>query len=321
MNRKIRISGLFAAALLAAAGCQDDFYVFEDSASERIASELDKYEQVLLDGRTWVLEYFPSEELEYGGWMYVLQFNEDHTVRAWFEGETFADDENIQTPYAVEHSTGPMLKFVNYNDYLHYFSFPGANGGFQGYKGDYEFTFMSLEYTPEPLITLRGIKTENYMSMYPLPEGYTPEEYVAAVRDFEKDVAPLNMKLMVNGKQYGTVSRTYAFREDDFEHCFESKIWTISYTYAQQKTDSMGEPVFDDITGEPVYEDVQVNDKLAFLHYPDGTMRLYEPYTFKGEVEGLVDQTIQTFRWVEGTVSTADYFVCTDSLLEIRFEQ
>ena len=30
MNRKIKISGLLAAALFAAAGCEDDFYVFED---------------------------------------------------------------------------------------------------------------------------------------------------------------------------------------------------------------------------------------------------------------------------------------------------
>ena len=269
MNRKIRISGLLAAVLLSAAGCQDDFYVFEDSASERIAQGLAKCDQALLDGKTWVMEYFPSEEFEYGGWMYVLRFNEGHTVRAWFEGETFADDTYIETPYAVEHSTGPMLKFVNYNDYLHYFSFPGGNGGYQGYKGDYEFTFMDV--SPD-LITLRGVKTENY-------------------------------------------------REDSFEHCYQSKLWTVSYTYQQQKTDSQGEPVFDDQSGEPVYEDVLVNDVLSFIAYPDGTMSLYEPYTFKGEVEGLADQTIQTFKWVKGAVSTADCFVCTDSLLEIRFEQ
>ena len=318
MNRKIRISGLLAAVLLSAAGCQDDFYVFEDSASERIAQGLAKCDQALLDGKTWVMEYFPSEEVEYGGWMYVLRFNEGHTVRAWFEGETFADDTYIETPYAVEHSTGPMLKFVNYNDYLHYFSFPGGNGGYQGYKGDYEFTFMDV--SPD-LITLRGVKTENSYYLYPLPEGYTPEEYVDAVREWQKDVGPTSMKLMINGKQFGTVTRASTYREDSFEHCYQSKLWTVSYTYQQQKTDSQGEPVFDDQSGEPVYEDVLVNDVLSFIAYPDGTMSLYEPYTFKGEVEGLADQTIQTFKWVKGAVSTADCFVCTDSLLEIRFEQ
>lgn len=320
MYRKMKISGLLAAALLAAAGCQDDFYVFEDSASERIEQGLAKYDQALLDGRTWVMEYFPSEELEYGGWIYVLRFNDDHTVRAWFEGETFADDTNIETPYAVEHSTGPMLKFVNYNDYLHYFAFPGGNGsGFQGYEGDYEFSFM--EITPDNEIIMRGIKTENDIILRPLPDGYTPEEYVAAVREWQADVAPTSLKFMVNGKQYGTFTRESTFRDDSFEDCYKSKLWTIHYTYRQQKTNSVGEPVYDEITGEPVYEDVNVSDELSFIHYPDGTMCLYEPYTFKGEIEGLADQTIQTLKWEKGTVSTADYFVCTDSLLEIRFEQ
>lgn len=319
MNRKIKISGLLAAALFTAAGCEDDFYVFEDSADERIAKGVAVYDQALLDGRTWVMEYFPSEELEYGGWMYVLQFNEGHTVRAWFEGETFAEDTYVETPYTVEYSTGPMLKFTNYNDYLHYFTFPGGNGGFQGYKGDYEFTFMDMSH--DGRITMRGIKTENDIILYPLPDGYTPEEYVDAVRESQKSVTPTSLKLMVNGRQYGTVTRSAAYDENSFEHCYQSKLWTVSYTYQQQRTDSLGEPMFDEQTGEPVYEDINVNDVLSFICYHDGTMRLYEPYTFKGGLEGLRDQTIQTFEWRKGAVPASDCFVCTDSLLEIRLEQ
>ena len=311
---------MLAAVAIVAASCQDDFYVFEDSAADRIAAGVAKYDRALLDGKTWVMEYFPSEEFEYGGWMYVLQFNEDHTVRAWFEGETFADDNYVETPYAVEFSTGPMLKFVNYNDYLHYFAFPGGNGsGFQGYEGDYEFTFM--EITPENEIIMRGIKTENDIILRPLPDGYTPEEYVEAVRESQRAVTPTSLKFMVNGKQYGTLTRESTFRDDSFESCYKSKLWTIHYTYQVQKTDSMGEPVFNEQTGEPEYVDVNVNDVLSFIHYPDGTMRLYEPYTFKGELEGLADQTIRTLKWQEGTVPSANYFVCTDTLLEIRFEQ
>lgn len=319
MNRKIKISGLLAAALFAAAGCEDDFYVFEDSADERIAKGVAVYDQALLDGRTWVMEYFPSEELEYGGWMYVLQFNEGHTVRAWFEGETFAEDTYVETPYTVEYSTGPMLKFTNYNDYLHYFTFPGGNGGFQGYKGDYEFTFMDMSH--DGRITMRGIKTENDIILYPLPDGYTPEEYVDAVRESQKSVTPTSLKLMVNGRQYGTVTRSATYDENSFERCCQSKLWTVSYTYQQQRTDSLGEPMFDEQTGEPVYEDINVNDVLSFICYHDGTMRLYEPYTFKGGLEGLRDQTVQTFEWRKGAVPASDCFVCTDSLLEIRLEQ
>ena len=251
--------------------------------------------------------------------MYVLQFNEGHTVRAWFEGETFAEDTYVETPYTVEYSTGPMLKFTNYNDYLHYFTFPGGNGGFQGYKGDYEFTFMDMSH--DGRITMRGIKTENDIILYPLPDGYTPEEYVDAVRESQKSVTPTSLKLMVNGRQYGTVTRSAAYDENSFERCCQSKLWTVSYTYQQQRTDSLGEPMFDEQTGEPVYEDINVNDVLSFICYHDGTMRLYEPYTFKGGLEGLRDQTIQTFEWRKGAVPASDCFVCTDSLLEIRLEQ
>ena len=75
--------------LLAATACDDD-YIFEESAAERIEQGLERYEKALLDGKTWIMEYYPSESLKYGGWISVLRFDEGHRVRAWFEGFTFA---------------------------------------------------------------------------------------------------------------------------------------------------------------------------------------------------------------------------------------
>ena len=303
----IEISGLLTALL--SFGARPQILKKADALDNLMQGHPHRY---LLSGR-WQ-EDFPVER--HDSYYRMVSYA---TVRAWFEGETFAEDTYVETPYTVEYSTGPMLKFTNYNDYLHYFTFPGGNGGFQGYKGDYEFTFMDMSH--DGRITMRGIKTENDIILYPLPDGYTPEEYVDAVRESQKSVTPTSLKLMVNGRQYGTVTRSATYDENSFERCYQSKLWTVSYTYQQQRTDSLGEPMFDEQTGEPVYEDINVNDVLSFICYHDGTMRLYEPYTFKGGLEGLRDQTIQTFEWRKGAVPASDCFVCTDSLLEIRLEQ
>lgn len=317
MKPNINLLSLLAAALLTATACNDEDRIFEDSAAERIEQGLARYEKALLDGKTWIMEYYPSESLKYGGWIYVLRFNEDHTVRAWFEGSTFADDTYVQTTYAVEYSTGPMLKFVDYNDYLHYFAFPGDHG-YQGLEGDYEFSFMKLTSTPE--IIIRGSKTANDMRLTPLPSGVDPEAYVEAVRESQRIVTPTTLKCMVNGKQIGTLTRENAFIEENFDQYCASKIWTLSYTGRFQSTDPQGNPMYDN-EGNPVCYEKEINDRLAFIHYPDHTMKLYRPYTFQGIVDGLSGQTMQTLVWELGPTPAADRFVCTDSFLEIRFIQ
>lgn len=316
MKLRTNILSLLAVTLLAATACDDD-YIFEESAAERIEQGLERYEKALLDGKTWIMEYYPSESLKYGGWIYVLRFDEGQRVRAWFEGSTFADNTYVETTYAVEYATGPMLKFVDYNDYLHFFAFPG-DYGYQGLEGDYEFSFMRID--PGPGIIIRGSKTANDMRLTLLPSGYEPEEYVEAVRESQRIVTPTTLKFMVNGKQVGTLTRENAFVEDDFEQYAASKTWTLSYTCQIQTTDPQGNPVFDG-QGNPVCYDKEVNDRLTFIHYPDHTMKLYEPYTFQGLLDGISGQTMQTLAWKQGTTPAADHFVCTDSFYEIKFVQ
>ena len=317
MKQKINILSLLAVLLFGAAACNDDDALFDTSANERIKQGLARYEKALLDGGTWIMEYYPSEELKYGGWIYVLRFNEDHTVCAWFEGSTFADDNYVQTSYAVEFSTGPMLKFVDYNDYLHFFAFPGEHG-YQGLEGDYEFSFMGI--TPVPEIAIRGSKTGNDMLLRLLPAAYEPEEYLEAVRESQRIVTPTTLKFMVNGKQMGTLSRESAFVEDDFDKYCASKIWTLTYTCQMQEKDPLGNPVFDE-NDEPVCHDLEVKDQLTFIHYPDHTMKLYKPYEFQGMFDGISGQTMQTLAWKQGVVPSADRFVCTDSFYQIEFIQ
>ena len=60
MKLRTNILSLLAVTLLAATACDDD-YIFEESAAERIEQGLERYEKALLDGKTWIMEYYQRE--------------------------------------------------------------------------------------------------------------------------------------------------------------------------------------------------------------------------------------------------------------------
>ena len=268
--------------------------IFSSSASARIDDAIDLYSSALLARRTWVMEYFPDDQLRYGGWVYVLEFRQDHSVEAWFEGSGFVPQSNPTTvsEYAVEFSTGPMLKFCTNNDYIHYFSFPGGlnGGGYQGYKGDYEFTVMSLNEAMDEMI-LRGIRTGNCIRLTPLPGEWTPQGYVDAVWDGELSVRKNSFDIMVDSRKVGKISRACTPVLDDFQSFYKSKIWTVEY-------------------------DGQTQD-ICTITLPGGILKAYSDYTFEGgEADGL---SFRSFRWIKGDTADEDRFVCVENdKIELR---
>ena len=82
MKLRTNILSFLAVTLLAATACDDD-YIFEESAAERIEQGLERYEKALLDGKTWIMEYYPSESLKYGGWVYVAPLAQGHPGPRW----------------------------------------------------------------------------------------------------------------------------------------------------------------------------------------------------------------------------------------------
>ena len=218
----------------------------------------------------------------------MLDFREDNSIEAWFEGSGFVPSADPVTvsEYAVEFSTGPMLKFCTNNDYLHYFSYPGGpnGGGYQGYRGDYEFTIMSLNETMDEII-LRGIKTENRIRLSPLSGKWTPEEYINAVRDSELSVRRTSFDLTLDGVKIGVLSRACTPVMDDFSSFSSSKIWTLEC--GEQKQD------------------------ICTITLPDGIMKAYAPFTVKTPQDE--ELSLQTFRWVLGETSGKDEFVCIEN--------
>ncbi|MDE6777956.1 MAG: DUF4302 domain-containing protein [Alistipes sp.] len=312
----IILAGL-AAAFCA---CGDSDEAFDLTASQRMDKAVERYRFALLASERWVMEYFPDEELNYGGWVYVIEFHADNTLKAWFEGSTFITGTPpvTESNYAVEFSTGPMLKFTTHNDFLHFFSFPGANGaGYEGYKGDYEFTIMEMSPAFDEII-MRGIKTGNRIRLTPLSGEYTPESYIETVRADQQSVKRTKFRVTANGEEVATIERANAIYPGSFTQYAASKIWTISYAYDEPLCDIAGNPMLDG-NGERMYETIEVNDRISVINLPGNVMQIYEPYAFRGDVIPMLKgQTMRTFQWQLGATSSSDCFVCTDSFFDFK---
>lgn len=303
--------------------CDRSERIFDEPVADRIENNLQLYREALVARQTWIMEYFPDSQLRYGGWIYILQFTPDHIVKVWFEGKDFIPQENpvTESEYKVEFGTGPMLMFNTNNDYINFFSFPGGpnGGGYQGWGGDYEFTLMSISDNFDEII-MKGIRSQNRIRMTPLPGDITPEQYIQKVHESELSVTKKSFDLCVNGKVIGKATREELPRFDTYTMYYKSKIWTLTYQVPVQMSDSNGNPMVDE-DNNPIFENETVTDQVCAISLPDGIMKLYRPYTFKGNiVEGLDGQTVQTFKWEHGVFSSRDYLSGTDSFYQITLQ-
>lgn len=70
-----------ALMLLSLASCHKSSRIFSETAAERTEERIELCRNALVARGTWVMEYFPDEDLRYGGWIYVLEFSPDYTVK------------------------------------------------------------------------------------------------------------------------------------------------------------------------------------------------------------------------------------------------
>lgn len=145
--------------LLSATSClfeQKEF--FGETPAERTEEYLKECKDMLTEpGSTWMIEYYPSSELQYGGYTYFLSFTEDE-VTAYFQ---LANDytESITSLYKLTADDSPSLSYDTYNEFLHYFAEP-SQMSYQGLLGDYEFKILSKS-EEDGEILLRGRKSGN----------------------------------------------------------------------------------------------------------------------------------------------------------------
>lgn len=138
--------------------------LFDTPAQQRVNEELKACKELLISAENgWAMEYYPSANQSYGGYVMILKFTDkDVTVQS----EMAANPSDAVTSlYSLKSDMGPTLNFDTYNEFLHYFADPDNNGGGglgKGYEGDYEFIIQSHT---ENEITLKGKKTKNIIKM------------------------------------------------------------------------------------------------------------------------------------------------------------
>lgn len=189
MNKKILVYMLMMLPALLMTSClKDQSDTFDKSASIRSAEYLEKTKRVLESSENgWVFNYYPDRYLQYGGFSYVLVFN-NQNVTAYFVNGEVVEDPNApygeapvpkMSSYSLTNEDGPVIAFDTYNDYLHYYATPsGASGagGYEAYDGDFIFIVLDIS-EDENTITLKGNRTGNIMYLY--RNTIAPEEYMA----------------------------------------------------------------------------------------------------------------------------------------------
>ncbi len=197
--KKLLLFPLVVIAAFSAQSClfeQED--LFEESSSVRVAKLIDKTKTTLVSsGQGWLMEIYPESNQKYGGYSFIMQFDEDQCVTVYSE----LKDGSSKSYFNVISEDGPVLVFDTYNPLSHFFATPNSSR-YQAYEGEVEYVVCEVE---DDLIRLRGCKTRNTMYLRRFtgdPVAYL--ESVAAEKEniimsgFEGVVGGLNISASIN---------------------------------------------------------------------------------------------------------------------------
>ncbi len=169
-----------------APGCsnnQEDY--FDEPASIRMQQMLDNTKRVLMAADNgWAFDYYPDRNLSYGGYAYVVSFNDTHAT----VGAEIKPGEFCTSLYKMTDDNGPVLSFDSYNEIMHYFAKPDSENP-HARDGDFEFIILDVK---DDVIKLRGKRTGNDMYMYRLDRPAA--EYLNDVMDMVHDICLPDLK-------------------------------------------------------------------------------------------------------------------------------
>lgn len=169
-----------ALILLVASSCTDigDDPAFETSAAERASQAVvDITETLTSSTEGWIFEYYPDNLQQYGGYNYVLTFDNNSMVDVYSERQVDFSTPETST-YDILSIGGPVLTFDTYNSVMHEFSTPSA-AEYQAKGGDYEFILSQTDL--EDILNARGTFTGNNLKLIKLTE--TPQSYLTKVQE------------------------------------------------------------------------------------------------------------------------------------------
>ncbi|MDR0266259.1 MAG: DUF4302 domain-containing protein [Sphingobacterium sp.] len=181
MKFKLFILGITILSLSASCEKKMD-RIFEESPSDRLnASVANVYSTLQANKDGWIIKYFPSSGLEFGGYTLFAKFN--NTTDVSIEGD-FTTLAAQASTYTVAPGAGAILTFDTYNRIFHYFALPavfnrdpayqlpgfitpaaGIGASNEGMKGENDFLVTKASADS---IVMEGRKSYNKVVMVPI---------------------------------------------------------------------------------------------------------------------------------------------------------
>ena len=216
MKKQFMICAAVAATLFSACSPeQEDF--FSDSSANRADQTIVEDMKVLTSAPNgWAMKNFPSRSQSYGGFNFVVSFNNDGKVTFSGEPDIAGETTKKETSlYSVSQSSGVVLSFDSYNAIFSKMADPGApiaGSAGEGMGGDNEFSILSA---CADSVVLKGRASGNRAVLYPMAEGQSWSDYLDSLGE-------------VDGVMYGS-SYTLVMGTDSFSVATDMRGLTITY--------------------------------------------------------------------------------------------
>ncbi|WP_066628281.1 DUF4302 domain-containing protein [Labilibacter marinus] len=221
MKKNIYLALVSFVLSVVAISCNDDAdMLFEETASERKIEALEQFTEALnASEQGWIFQYFPDDNQKYGGYTYVVDFDENDSVSVWFEAVTDLNTSQ-ESLYDVKSYGGPVLTFNTYNGFMHYFATP-SSAEYNAKGGDYEFLLIS---DSDDMIQLRGTKTGNNMQLIKLNEP--PQAYLTKVKTNVNYLSKGSFVANIAGQEISVfeANRNFSFSYEEDEEIVSVKI-------------------------------------------------------------------------------------------------
>lgn len=202
----VKIFGLLACWCLIMQSClfsEED--VFDDTSAQRAMASVSECNEVLQSASNgWLLEYYPGDGPEFGGYNLIAKFDGKNVELASEEAtDNFAVGEIVTSLYKVSSFQGTELSFDSHNELIHMFCEPVSYSD-PGFSGDYEFIFRSVS---KDKIVLTGKKHGNRLVMTPFPENADRKEFLTGIAKLKNEAPYATYKLKIGGTEIAEMLR------------------------------------------------------------------------------------------------------------------
>lgn len=241
--------------------------VFDQTPAERMDAFLSEYKEILESSENgWLFEYYPEANQSYGGYAYILKF-QDGMVTAYFE---LADEEATST-FKMTSDDGPALSFDTYNENLHFFAEPSPDM-YQGFQGDYEYKILGKS-DDNSEIYLRGRKSGNNLTLKKFARE-DPVAYLAKSTEISSAMMAPSYSIKINENSAAcSISDNVLYYElvvKEATETTEAEVETVKCAFCYTDTGvNFYEPV---VIGGVEYTSLVFNAENRTLSTEDGTV-------------------------------------------------